>query len=164
MSSHSITGIHLGLAVGKKAFIIFDPKNHKIHKSCNVHFFEGSSDSEQVTIEAPHIESHSHVVQRDDDVDGSRDGDEVETNEGLQDDGAGGVDAEVTSGGIEAPVEPHRSGCVRRAPIQDNDTRYSKSSYNRVNQLEDQDNEPVGASYAYMAHDNIPCTYHDAMK
>ncbi len=74
LSSCSITGIHLGLAVGKKAFIIFDLKNHKIHKSHNVHFFEGSSDSKQVTIEAPHIKSCSHIVQRDDNVDGSRDG------------------------------------------------------------------------------------------
>src|SRR5258708_4711904 len=84
-------------------------------------------------------------------------------NEGLQDDGAGGVDAEVTSGGIEAPVEPCRSGHVQRAPIQDDNMRYSNSSYNRVSQLEDQDNEPVGASYAYMAHHNVPCTYQDAM-
>src|SRR5258708_3855715 len=106
LSSHSISRIHLGLAIGKKVFIIFDPKNHKIHKSHDVHFFEGPSDSEQVTIKAPHIKSHSHVVQRDDNVDGSRDSDEVKTNEGLQDDGAGGVDAEVMSGGIETPVEP----------------------------------------------------------
>src|SRR5260370_42175591 len=31
LSSHSITAIHLGLAIGKKAFIIYDPTTCRIH-------------------------------------------------------------------------------------------------------------------------------------
>src|SRR5260370_24647264 len=41
LSSQSTTGIHLGLATGKKAFIIYDPTTHRIHKSHDIHF-EGS--------------------------------------------------------------------------------------------------------------------------
>src|SRR5260370_28383332 len=46
LSSHSITGIHLGLVVGKKAFIIYNPTTHKIHKLHDIHFFKGTTDSE----------------------------------------------------------------------------------------------------------------------
>src|SRR5260370_36343788 len=55
LSSCSITGIHLGLAIGKKAFIVYDPNMHKVLKSHNVHFFEGGSESECVTIEIPDV-------------------------------------------------------------------------------------------------------------
>src|SRR5260370_14904096 len=44
LSSHSITSIHLGLVIGKKAFVIYDPITQQIHESRDVHFFEGSLD------------------------------------------------------------------------------------------------------------------------
>jgi hypothetical protein len=74
LASRSITGIHLGLAIGKKAFVIYDPSTHKVHKSRDVHFFEGSPESERITIEIPKVESQSHVVQKakDDEVEGQR--------------------------------------------------------------------------------------------
>src|SRR5260370_42268753 len=46
LSSHSITGIHLGLVVSKKAFVIYHPITQQIHESHDVHFFEGLPDSE----------------------------------------------------------------------------------------------------------------------
>ena len=46
LSSCSMTGIHLGLAVGKKAFMIYDPATSRVHESCDVHFFEGMPESE----------------------------------------------------------------------------------------------------------------------
>jgi hypothetical protein len=72
LASRSISGIHLGLAVGKKAFIIYDPNTRKIHKSRDVHFFEGSLDSEHVTIEVPEVQSGSHIVQMEKGVEGQR--------------------------------------------------------------------------------------------
>src|SRR5260370_15111646 len=57
LSSHSITGIHLGLAIGKKAFIVYDPNMHKVLESRDVHFFEGGSESECIMIEIPDIDS-----------------------------------------------------------------------------------------------------------
>src|SRR5260370_23145967 len=62
LSSHLITGLHLGLIVGKKAFIIYDPTTCKIHKSHDIHFFEGTTDSDRVMIEIPAVESLSHIV------------------------------------------------------------------------------------------------------
>src|SRR5258708_7763767 len=48
LANRSITGLHLSLAIGKKAFIIYDLLTKQIHESHNVHFFEGSSNSEDV--------------------------------------------------------------------------------------------------------------------
>ena len=63
LGSHSITGFHLGLAIGKKAFVIFDPSTHQLHESHNVHFFEGTTNSECITIEIPEVDSPSHVME-----------------------------------------------------------------------------------------------------
>ncbi len=63
--SQLISGLHIGLALGKKAFLIFNPDTRQIHESCDVHFFEGSSESEHVTIEIPDMESQLHVVDSD---------------------------------------------------------------------------------------------------
>ncbi len=108
LSSHLITGIHLGLIVGKKAFIIYDPTTCKIHKSHDIHFFEGTTDSERVMIEIHAVESSSHVV--DDETIGLDDGVEA-GGDGVESDGekvdAGGDDdvgAEVSSG--QMPIEP----------------------------------------------------------
>jgi hypothetical protein len=46
-------GVHLGLAVGKKAFLVYKPHTRKIHESHDVHFFEGSPESERIVIEIP---------------------------------------------------------------------------------------------------------------
>src|SRR5258708_24786250 len=67
LANCSITGLHLGLAIGKKAFIVYDPLTKWIHESHDVHFFEGSSNSECVTIEVLGMESPTHVVHGNDD-------------------------------------------------------------------------------------------------
>ncbi len=108
--SQSISGLHLGLAPGKKAFLVFDPNTHRIHESCNVHFFEGSPNSECVTIEIPDVESQSHVVRSDGKPDADND---VEGNLEGNVEGGGvhvdeGGDDEVLSG--QMPIEPHQSG------------------------------------------------------
>ena len=46
LASCSITGIHLGLTVGKKAFVVYDPSTQRVHESRDVHFFKGMPDSE----------------------------------------------------------------------------------------------------------------------
>src|SRR5260370_12542981 len=46
LSSHSITGVHLGLATGKKAFVLYDPITQRIHESHDIHFFELTPHSE----------------------------------------------------------------------------------------------------------------------
>ena len=114
----SISGYHLGLAIGKKAFVMYDPNTQRVHESHDVHFFEGMSDSEQVTIEVPGVESPSHVVEK-----GRDDGDDVEVGcedivgevEGDEEEEKG--DEEEEKGdeeeekGDEGPVEPQQSGC-----------------------------------------------------
>jgi hypothetical protein len=65
-------GIHLGLATGKKAFIVYNPNTHRVHESQDVHFFEGSTQLERVTIEVPKVESGSHVVQKDEEAESQR--------------------------------------------------------------------------------------------
>ncbi len=92
------------------AFLVFDPNTHRIHESCNVHFFEGSPNSECVTIEIPDVESQSHVVRSDGKPDADND---VEGNLEGNVEGGGvhvdeGGDDEVLSG--QMPIEPHQSG------------------------------------------------------
>jgi len=108
LSSCSITSIHLRLIVGKKVFIIYNPTTCKIHELHDIHFFEGTTDSEQVMIKIPMVESLSHVV--DDEMIGLDDGVEA-GGDGVESDGekveAGGDDdagAEVLSG--QTPIEP----------------------------------------------------------
>src|SRR5258708_18557486 len=111
LGNRSISGLHLGLALGKKAFLVYDPNTCRIHKSCDVHFFEGSPNSECVTIEIPDVESQSHVVEGDGESGADND---VEGNVGGNGEGEvthvdeGGKD-EVSSGPM--PMELHRSGC-----------------------------------------------------
>src|SRR5258708_13105098 len=63
LDDHSIPGIHIGIAQGKKAFLIYDPQTQKIHESRDVHFFEHKKEvSEQVTIEVESFDSPTHVV------------------------------------------------------------------------------------------------------
>src|SRR5260370_41688822 len=81
--SHSITGIHLDLAIGKKAFVVYDPNMHKVLESCDVHFFEGGSESECVTIKIPDVDSPLHVkakpigIEVECDIGGDNDGKDV---------------------------------------------------------------------------------------
>jgi hypothetical protein len=139
----SITGIHLGLANNKKAFIIYDPETRKILESQDVHFFEGSTESERVTIEVPEVESGSHVVQRDEEVEGQR----AERAEGgatsIMECGnkePGEMNGRVKDGLNDdmqeeiVPEMPRRSGRVRRGRVRDDNHRYFVSSYNRGNQ------------------------------
>jgi hypothetical protein len=145
LASRSITGVHLGLAVGKKAFIIYDPNTRRIHESRDVHFFEGSTESERVTIEVPEVESGSHVVQRDEEVEGQKaEGQRAEGGATSIVEG-GNKEPKEMNGRVEdglsddaqeeiVPEMPRRSGRVRRARVRDDDHRYFVSSYNRGNQ------------------------------
>ncbi len=59
----SIPGIHIGIAQGKKVFLVYDPQTCKVHKSWDVHFFKNAkSISECVTIEVEPYDSPTHVV------------------------------------------------------------------------------------------------------
>ncbi len=91
----------------KKAFIIYDPLTKQIHELHDVHSFEGSSDSECVTIEVPGIESPTHVVHGNDDETSTNGKDEEKGEKGVED-GDGNAGAEEMSGPM--PVEPHWSG------------------------------------------------------
>ncbi len=133
LANCSITGLHLGLAIGKKAFIIYDLLTKQIHESHNVHFFEGSSDSECVTIEVPGMESPTHVVHGSNDVT-STEGRIEERDKEAVDDGDGDGDAEETSGPL--PIEPHRSGQEHQGQMRNDDDRYFVSSYNRSHQTD----------------------------
>jgi len=114
LSSHSITGVHLGLAIGKKAFIVYNPTTQRVHKSQDVHFFEGMPESKCVTIEVPDVDSpsHSHVKMKPLGI--KVDADAEEEINGKDDGGLGkgsdeiNVDVEVTSG--QVPEGPCQSG------------------------------------------------------
>ena len=121
LANCSITGLHLGLAIGKKAFIIYDPLTKWIHESHDIHFFEGSSDSKHVTIEVLGIELPTHVVHGSDDVSEVKhtDGkDEGKGEKGVED-GDAGVGTEELSGLV--PIEPCQSGWEHRGQMCDND-------------------------------------------
>ena len=63
LDNHSIPGIHIGIAQGKKAFLIYDPQTHKVHESQDDHFFENTkSILEHVTIEVEPHGSQTHIV------------------------------------------------------------------------------------------------------
>src|SRR5258708_2303866 len=89
LSSHSMTGIHLGLAVGKKAFVIYNPVTNRVHETHDVHFFEGMPESEQVMIEVPGVDSPSHVVEEGSDG-GNGDNDAEASCEGVHGEAEGG--------------------------------------------------------------------------
>ena len=93
-------GVHLGLAIGKKAFIIYNPNTHRVHESRDVHFFKGSTESECVTIEVPDVESGSHVVQRDKEIEGQRaEGQRVEGGAtDIMENGPGDIDGRIEDG------------------------------------------------------------------
>src|SRR5258708_9608814 len=110
LSNCSISSFHLGLAIGKKAFLIYDPDTHWIHELHNVHFFEGSPDSEQVTIEIPDLESQLHVVKSNGSSGSDNDVERIDGGNGM------GEDIQVDERGDdvvmsgETPVELQRSG------------------------------------------------------
>ena len=59
----SIPSIHLGIPQGKKAFLVYNPKTHKVHELRDIHFVEDKEDvSECVTIQVESVDSPSHVV------------------------------------------------------------------------------------------------------
>ncbi len=63
LDDHSIPGIHIRIAQGKKAFLVYDPQTCKVHESQDVHFFENvKSISECVTIEVEPYDSPTHIV------------------------------------------------------------------------------------------------------
>jgi len=92
-----------------------------------VHFFEGSSDSECVTIEVPGIESLTHVVHGNDD-EMNADGEVEEKGEKGADDVDGDAGAEEMSGPM--PIEPCWSGWECQGRMCDDDDWYFVSSYN----------------------------------
>src|SRR5258708_4485080 len=160
LANHSITGLHLGLAIGKKAFIIYDLLTKRIHESHNVHFFEGSSDSECVTIEVLGMESPTHVVHGSNDVTSTEGRIEERDKEGGDDvDGDG--DAEEMSGPLA--VEPRRSGQEHQGQRHDDDNQYFVSSYKQDQQSDYPHTNQEGACYAYLAHTDILQTYNDTM-
>ncbi len=159
LSSCSMTGIHLGLAVGKKAFMIYDPATSRVHESCDVHFFEGMPESEWVTIEVPSVDSPSHVVEEGSDG-GDGDDDVEASHEGIQGEVEGNGDGET---GNEGLVEPWQSGHECWERVQDNDNRFFVSSYSQSDQSHNLCPKHVGMNYAYMVQTDIPCTYIDAM-
>src|SRR5260221_2959627 len=62
LDNHSIPGIHIGIAQGRGAFLIYDPQTHKVHESQDVHFFENTkSILEHVTIEVEPHGSQTHI-------------------------------------------------------------------------------------------------------
>ena len=56
-------GIYLGVAHGKKAFLVYNPLTRKVNESRDVHFFKRSdTESECVTIKVESHNSLTHVV------------------------------------------------------------------------------------------------------
>jgi len=97
-----MTGIHLGLAVGKKAFMIYNPATNRVHESHNIHFFEGMPESKQVMIKVPGVDSPSHIVEEGSDG-GDGDDDVEASHEGIQGEVEGNGNGET---GNEGLVEP----------------------------------------------------------
>jgi len=151
LNDHSIPGIHIGIAQGKKAFLVYDPQTRKVHESWDVHFFENAkSVLECVTIEVEPYDSPTHVVVPTEEDDVINAGDKDERME---------VDEEMDSPDATPEPkqsEPRRSGCIRHAPIPDDDPRFEKSTYNC-------DHDLVGVTQVLMAEIKIPRTYEDAM-
>ncbi len=125
-----------------------------------MHFFEGSSDSECVTIEVPGIESLTHVVHGNDD-EMNADGEVEEKGEKGADDVDGDAGAEEMSGPM--PIEPCWSGWECQGRMCDDDDWYFVSSYNWDHQSDYPHTNQEGACYAYLAHTDILRTYNDAM-
>ena len=77
LDDHSTLGIHLGVAQGKKAFLVYNPLTHKVNESRDVHFFEqNETESEHVTIKVESLDSPTHVVVPEDNAAGLRNMDE----------------------------------------------------------------------------------------
>src|SRR5258707_5160000 len=151
LDDHSIPGIHIGIAQGKKAFLVYDPQTRKVHESRDVHFFENAkSISERVTIEVEPYDSPTHVVVPTEEDDVINAGDKDERME---------VDEEMDSPDATPELkqsEPCRSGRIRHAPIPDDDPQFEKSTYNC-------DHDLVGVTRGLMAEIKIPHTYEDVM-
>src|SRR5260221_4075892 len=147
----SIPGIHIGIAQGKKAFLVYDPQTRKVHESRDVHFFENTkSVSERVTIEVEPYDSPTHMVVPTEEDDVINAGDKDERME---------VDEEMDSPDATPELkqsEPCRSGRICRMPIPDHDAQFEKSTYNCDHNL-------VGITQVLMAEIKIPHTYEDAM-
>jgi len=117
LASHSIPRVHLGLTVSKKVFVIYDPDTCHIHESCDIHFFEGTKESECVSIEAPGEEPLTHVVGSDSLGPGQGNGQDIQGSNGAGDGDSGGegnsaCNEDVESGVVEpeeTPVAPCRS-------------------------------------------------------
>ena len=78
-------------------------------------------------IEVPGVESLSHVVEK-----GRDDGNDVEvSHEDIEGEVEGDEEEEKVD---EGPVELQQSGCKCREPVQDDDHRYSVSSYKQSDQ------------------------------
>jgi len=125
LDDHSIPGIHIGIAQGKKVFLVYDPQTRKVHKSWDVHFFKNAkSVSECVTIEVEPYDSPTHVVVP------------VENESIVNPDNIDRrMDHEKEMDLADAIPEPEQikpchSGRIRHTPILDNDSRYEKSTYN----------------------------------
>jgi hypothetical protein len=164
LDDRSKPGIHLGLARGKKAFLIWDPKARKLHESRDVHFFENDEEnSERVTIEVESHNSPTHVV-----VPADEDGELGERDEEDGGDLEEGEEVGEAEKGNSPPLQPEpvvqdslprRSTRIRHAPIPDDDPRYEKSSYNHTQPSTDS----VGVAWAMTASIKIPRTYSEAM-
>jgi hypothetical protein len=86
LEGRSTTSIHLGLAIGKKAFLIYNPLTQKVLESRDVHFFEQvGKDSEHITFEVPEGDPVTHMVDREGSGDESASEVEVE----MDDEGDG---------------------------------------------------------------------------
>jgi hypothetical protein len=172
LDDRSIPGIHLGLAQGKRAFLVYDPQTRKVHESRDVHFFEGAVEgSERVTIEAASPNSTTHVVVpvenlREEDVEDGADDEEDE--ERVSGEVEGRSDQEEMEGhtpeSVITPIperpEPRRSGRVRHAPVRDDDPRYEASSYDHRTV---RTSESVGVSWALVTKADVPRTYKEAL-
>ena len=79
LDNHSTPGIHLGIAQGKKAFLVYNPQTCKVNELRDVHFFEKDKVGlEHITIKVESFDSPTHVVVPQDNDVGSRD-----VNEGV---------------------------------------------------------------------------------
>src|SRR5258708_1573789 len=151
IDNHSIPGIHIGIAQGKKAFLVYDPQTCKVHKSWDVHFFKNvKSVLEHVTIEIEPYDSPTHVVVPTED-ENVVNFDNI--NERMNHDN----EMDLADGNPEPrQSKPCQSGHIHHTPIPDDDPQYEKSTYNCGS-------DSVGITRVLMADVKIPHTYEDTM-
>src|SRR5258708_4108361 len=114
LDDRSIPGIHIGIAQGKKAFLVYDPQTRKVHESQDVHFFKNAkSILECVTIEVEPYDSPTHIVVpiENESVVNTHDIDERVDHEN---------EMELADANPEQ-VKPHHSGCICCTLIPDDD-------------------------------------------